>query len=141
MNQHRTQIIYHHLHPEQDSASVTEPSLAFSPTSANEQPRTENRTQSTISYEVQNGVAVLKFNSPPVNALSNQFVSALVRKFMNHNFYHVIENVNRAFEDHKVKAVVLSSMVPKIFIAGADISDMVVKQNSNDPGKMVITTY
>jgi hypothetical protein len=86
MNQHRTQIIYRHIHPE-DTAPVNEPSLSFSPTSANEAPRTENRTQSTISYEVQNGVAVLKFNSPPVNALSNQFVSDLVRTLLFVIFY------------------------------------------------------
>jgi hypothetical protein len=75
MNTHRTQIIYNHVHP--NAQQVIEPSLVLSNTSANEAKPSEQK-QSLISYEVQGGVAVLKFTSPPVNALSKAFTAALV---------------------------------------------------------------
>jgi len=61
-----------------------------------------------VRVEVQNGVAVLFMNNPPVNQLSEHFVMELV------------EAVSGGFQDPDVKAIVLTG-TGKNFIAGADL--------------------
>jgi enoyl-CoA hydratase/3-hydroxyacyl-CoA dehydrogenase len=118
MSQHkRTEIIYRHIHPN-ENVIPSHVQLTFAPTSGNED---SSGSKELVKYSVQNNVAVLTFNSPPVNALSDEFVAALK------------QNIERAYGDDKVKAVVLSSGVPKFFIAGADITSFVKRQNSTDP--------
>src|SRR5208337_1985116 len=61
-----------------------------------------------VRVEVQNGVAVLFMNNPPVNQLSEHFVMELV------------EAVSSGFQDSDVKAIVLTG-TGKNFVAGADL--------------------
>jgi 3-hydroxyacyl-CoA dehydrogenase/enoyl-CoA hydratase/carnithine racemase len=61
-----------------------------------------------VRVEVQNGVAVLFMNNPPVNQLSEHFVMEL------------IDAVSSGFQDSDVKAIVLTG-TGKNFIAGADL--------------------
>jgi len=65
----------------------------------------------TIDVELKDGTAVLILDNPPVNQMS----SGLMKDFN--------EAVDEAFEDDRVKAVVLTG-VGKNFIAGADITQL-----------------
>jgi enoyl-CoA hydratase/carnithine racemase len=64
-----------------------------------------------LKVEVQDGVAVLFMNNPPVNQLSERFVMELV------------EAVSSGFQDSEVKAIVLTG-TGKNFIAGADLTEV-----------------
>src|SRR5208283_3024673 len=64
-----------------------------------------------VKVEVQNGVAVLFLNNPPVNQLSEHFVMELV------------EAISGGFQDADVKAIVLTG-TGKNFIAGADLTEI-----------------
>ncbi|KAL0491758.1 enoyl-CoA hydratase/3 hydroxyacyl-CoA dehydrogenase [Acrasis kona] len=101
------------------------PRLSFSNTSGAQEQSKPSTGKKAMSYEVQQGVAIIKFHSPPVNALGKQFCQELQ------------ENVVRAFSDSKAKALVLSSAIPKVFVAGADINDLVENQQpgAKDPFK------
>lgn len=71
---------------------------------------TATATSSSVQYEVQDGVAVITIDNPPVNALSQ----------------HVREGVCKAMqqinEDEDVRAVVLAC-AGRTFVAGADITE------------------
>ena len=64
-----------------------------------------------LTVKVQDGVAVLFLNNPPVNQLSERFVMELV------------EAVSSGFQDSEVKAIVLTG-TGKNFIAGADLTEV-----------------
>ena len=64
-----------------------------------------------VRVEVQNGVAVLFMNNPPVNQLSEHFVMELA------------EAISGGFQDPDVKAIVLTGS-GKNFIAGADLKEI-----------------
>jgi len=64
-----------------------------------------------LKVDVKDGVAVITMNNPPVNQLSPKFGEELV------------EAINGAFEDDKIKALVLTG-TGKNFIAGADITQI-----------------
>ena len=66
---------------------------------------------STIQVELQDGVAILIMNNPPVNQLSPDFSRELG------------EAISSAWEDDDVKAIVLTG-TGKNFIAGADITQI-----------------
>ena len=65
----------------------------------------------TIKVELNQGVAILKLNNPPVNQLSKPFVEEIKNGLMS------------AFGDNGVKAVILTG-TEKNFIAGADITEI-----------------
>ncbi len=65
----------------------------------------------TIGVDVNQEVAVLTLNNPPVNQLSGDFSRELV------------EAVTEGFEDEKIKALVLTG-TGKNFVAGADITQL-----------------
>ena len=64
-----------------------------------------------VRVEVQNGVAVLFMNNPPVNQLSEHFVRELV------------EAISSGFQDSDIKGIVLTG-TGKNFIAGADLTEI-----------------
>jgi 3-hydroxyacyl-CoA dehydrogenase/enoyl-CoA hydratase/carnithine racemase len=72
-----------------------------------------------VRVEVQNGVAVLFMNNPPVNQLSERFVTELV------------EAISSGFQDSDVKGIVLTG-TGKNFIAGADLTE-VYKVTEREP--------
>jgi len=65
----------------------------------------------TVKVEVEEGIAILKLNNPPVNQLSEPFVKEMASAIM------------EAFQDQKVKSVILTG-TGKNFIAGADITEI-----------------
>ena len=64
----------------------------------------------TVLYEVNDGVAVLTVDNPPVNPLSDGVRNGLY------------ESLQKAEDDNSVKGVVLTGK-GRAFIAGADISE------------------
>src|SRR5208337_1591189 len=64
-----------------------------------------------LQVDVKDGIALITMNNPPVNQFSANFTAELK------------EAVNGAFEDDKVKALVLTG-TGKNFIAGADITEV-----------------
>ena len=64
-----------------------------------------------LKVDVKDGIALITMNNPPVNQFSANFTAELV------------EAVNGAFEDDKIKALVLTG-TGKNFIAGADITEV-----------------
>ncbi|MBM4279035.1 MAG: 3-hydroxyacyl-CoA dehydrogenase [Deltaproteobacteria bacterium] len=73
----------------------------------------------TIKVELNQGVATLKLNNPPVNQLSKPFVEEIKDALIN------------AFRDDGVKAVILTG-TEKNFIAGADITEIQQFKEKND---------
>jgi len=65
----------------------------------------------TIKVELNQGVAILRLNNPPVNQLSKPFVE------------EIKGGLTAAFEESGVKAVILTG-TEKNFIAGADITEI-----------------
>ncbi len=65
----------------------------------------------TIKVELNQGVAILRLNNPPVNQLSKPFVE------------EIRDALISAFGDHEVKVVILTG-TEKNFIAGADITEI-----------------
>jgi len=65
----------------------------------------------TIRVQIQDGVAVLVMNNPPVNQLSEHFIQDLV------------EAVSSGFDDPQIKGLVLTG-TSKNFIAGADLTEI-----------------
>lgn len=64
-----------------------------------------------LKIDVKDGIALITMNNPPVNQFSANFTAELM------------EAVNGAFEDEKIKALVLTG-TGKNFIAGADITEV-----------------
>jgi enoyl-CoA hydratase/carnithine racemase len=65
----------------------------------------------TIRVEIQQGVAVLVMDNPPVNQLSDHFTA------------EIADAITGAFHDSEVKAIVLTG-TGKNFIAGADLKEI-----------------
>jgi 3-hydroxyacyl-CoA dehydrogenase/enoyl-CoA hydratase/carnithine racemase len=65
----------------------------------------------TIKVEIEQGVAILRLNNPPVNQLSKPFVEEMRDALV------------AAYGDNEVKVVILTG-TEKNFIAGADITEM-----------------
>ena len=79
----------------------------------------------TIQVEMQDGVAVLTMNNPPVNQLSEHFVIELA------------DAITSAFEDETVKALVLTG-TGQNFVAGADITQVKeIKEKADLKPKMM----
>jgi enoyl-CoA hydratase/carnithine racemase len=77
---------------------------------------------STCTYTVENGVALMLINNPPMNALSTRVIN------------EIRECVTKALADTAVRVIVFSGE-GKAFIAGADISeftDLNKKQEGSD---------
>lgn len=70
-----------------------------------------------ISVSKEEGVAFLKINRPPVNALSLQLLSEIEK---------AVESVQGQAD---AKAIVIASSIPQVFIAGVDLKEM-AKLNS-----------
>jgi enoyl-CoA hydratase len=62
-----------------------------------------------IDYAVQDGVAEIRFDNPPVNAITEAFLDALLAA------------LDRARRDEAVRAVILCSAIPGRFCAGLDL--------------------
>lgn len=84
-----------------------------------------------IDIETTNGVAIIRLNRPPVNALSRDFYTALGK---------VLAELEEA-EDHNV--AVLSSAVPTVFCAGADLNEFkgITPQQRRERHTFVSTIY
>ena len=63
-----------------------------------------------VQYQIENNIAFITMNSPPVNSLGLRMREALVK------------NLHQAFGDDAVRAVVITSSLP-LFCAGADIQE------------------
>ncbi len=83
-----------------------------------------------VKVEIQNGVAVLYLNNPPVNQLSKHFVEQFA------------EAVLSGFQDPEIKAIVLTG-TGKNFIAGADLTEvyMVKEKDVILPGVIAYTSF
>lgn len=68
-------------------------------------------TDRNCTYSLNNGVAVMTINNPPVNALSSAVVADLK------------ETVDQIIEDETVRVVVFTGAGQRAFIAGADINE------------------
>jgi 3-hydroxyacyl-CoA dehydrogenase/enoyl-CoA hydratase/carnithine racemase len=79
-----------------------------------------------LKVDVKDGIALITMNNPPVNQFSTNFTAELV------------EAVNGAFEDDKVKALVLTG-TGKNFIAGADITEVQHVKKKEEAFKAVLT--
>jgi len=72
----------------------------------------------TIKVEINQGVAILKLNNPPVNQLSKPFVE------------EIKDALTAVFGDHELKAAILTG-TEKNFIAGADITEIQQVKDKN----------
>ena len=66
----------------------------------------------TVSYEVRDNIAEILLDSPPVNALNEAMIDAL------------LQGLRRAAEDDSVRAVILGSAVPRRFCAGLQLDSL-----------------
>lgn len=73
-----------------------------------------------IDVSVEEGVALLKLNRPPVNALGRELLAELERV------------VGELQNDPKAKVVVLASAIPNVFVAGVDLKEMAQLTNPED---------
>ncbi len=79
----------------------------------------------TIKVELNQGVAILRLNNPPVNQLSKPFVE------------EIKGGLTAAFEESGVKAVILTG-TEKNFIAGADITEIQQVKDRNSIFSLVM---
>jgi enoyl-CoA hydratase/carnithine racemase len=84
----------------------------------------------TIGVEIQDGVAVLTLNNPPVNQMSPPFMMELAAA------------IESAYEDEAVKAIVLTG-TGRNFIAGADITQVQKVKTIDDiyPGALMAARW
>lgn len=75
---------------------------------------------SVVEYIVQNEIAEIRFSNPPVNAITSAVLEGL------------LSHLASAKADKSVKAVLLTSAVPKRFCAGLDLAAM--KQDGFEAG-------
>lgn len=77
-----------------------------------------------IEHELQESVAVVRFNSPPVNALSQAFFQELAR-------------VTAWLEETEgIRAALFTSALPGIFMAGADLTEFAAGEGA-DPYRTI----
>ena len=62
-----------------------------------------------IDYDVRDNIAEILFNNAPVNAITEEFMDALIGA------------LERAKNDPKVRAVILGSAIPGRFCAGLNL--------------------
>jgi enoyl-CoA hydratase/carnithine racemase len=79
-------------------------------------------TDATVRYEVVNAVARIILDRPPVNALDLDMVRS------------VVAALERAAKDDAVRAVMLTSAVPKRFCAGLDLKILLGKSETKVRG-------
>jgi 3-hydroxyacyl-CoA dehydrogenase/enoyl-CoA hydratase/carnithine racemase len=79
-----------------------------------------------LKVDVKDGIALITMNNPPVNQFSSNFTAELM------------EAVTGAFEDDKVKALVLTG-TGKNFIAGADITEVQHVKKKEEAFKAVLS--
>ena len=79
-------------------------------------------TDSTVLYEVSNGVARIVLNRPAVNALNLEMIKGVVAAF------------ETAGKDESIRAVVLASAVSKAFSAGLDLNILLGKSEQKIRG-------
>jgi len=98
-----------------DNQSSNDQYLVMNTTSGN-----ETGSKERVIYDGSNtdGIVVLYLNDGPVNALSDAMVKA------------IYANVEKAYKDDKCKAIVLASKLKGFFVAGADITEIRKRQNS-----------
>ena len=65
-----------------------------------------------LNYEVVDSIAEISLQRPPVNALNLEMIR------------EIVDAVNRAAEDPKVRAVIFASNVPRRFCAGLDLNEL-----------------
>ena len=73
-----------------------------------------------ISTAIEDGVAFLKINRPPVNALGRQLLSEIGQ---------AIDDLQK---DPKAKVIVFASAIQNVFIAGVDLKEMAQITNPED---------
>lgn len=73
-----------------------------------------------LQVSVEEGIATVKINRPPVNALGRELLSEFERF------------VADAGNDPKIKVVVLASAIQNVFIAGVDLKEMAQLTNPED---------
>jgi enoyl-CoA hydratase len=81
-----------------------------------------------LRYEVSDQIAEISLARPPVNALSLPLLEQLIAAF------------GRAAADEAVRAVVLTSMVPRRFSAGLDL-DMMLGQSATEVRQLLNKLY
>ncbi len=75
-------------------------------------------TDATVRYDVSNGIARIRLDRPPVNALDLDMIRS------------VVAALERAAKDDGVRAAVLSSVVPNRFCAGLDLKILLGKSDT-----------
>ncbi len=75
---------------------------------------------SPVSFQVEDGVAVLVVDNPPVNALRNEIIDAIA------------DAAEHLGADRAVRAVVLTGAGDKAFVAGADLDEFSQALGSNE---------
>lgn len=81
-----------------------------------------------IDYEVRDNVAEIRFNNPPVNAIDEAFMDALIAA------------LERAKADSAVRAVIISSAIPGRFCAGLDLPNF-LRSAPSDAHAIVAKIY
>lgn len=81
----------------------------------------DDSTQKKCRYTIQNGIAILTIDNPPMNALNH-----VVLKDMR-------DAINKLIEDDSVRVVIVTG-AGKAFVAGADINEIKV-QNTKEDGE------
>jgi enoyl-CoA hydratase/carnithine racemase len=76
-------------------------------TSTTSSKTSQNVVSSTLTND---GVSIIYFNNPPVNACSNELLQGLETE------------LNSALKNDNCKSIVLASQIKRFFVAGADIS-------------------
>jgi enoyl-CoA hydratase/carnithine racemase len=83
---------------------------------------------SHISYDVVDSIAEISLQRPPVNALNLEMIR------------EIVDAVNRAAEDPKVRAVIFASNVPRRFCAGLDLN-LILDQPSDHIHNVLKSLY
>ncbi|MBI3316340.1 MAG: enoyl-CoA hydratase/isomerase family protein [Candidatus Omnitrophica bacterium] len=73
-----------------------------------------------LSFTVEEAIATIKLNRPPVNALSRDFLREIDQAF------------DAIGQDPKIKAVVIASAIQNVFIAGVDLKEMAAITNPEE---------
>ena len=81
-----------------------------------------------LNYEVVDSIAEISLQRPPVNALNLEMIR------------EIVDAVNRAAEDPKVRAVIFASNVPRRFCAGLDLN-LILDQPSDHIHNVLKSLY
>jgi enoyl-CoA hydratase len=83
---------------------------------------------SHLNYDVVDSIAEISLQRPPVNALNLEMIR------------EIVDAVNRAAEDPKVRAVIFASNVPRRFCAGLDLN-LILDQPSDHIHNVLKSLY